>query len=178
MAGEVAAKRHAQAVFQIALESGDLDKWRSDLDLIAAVFSDPGLLPVLEDPKIRFEDKAKAVSQGLSGVGELALNLAKLLILRHRIKLMPQIAEEYGVLVDHQKGIEHAEVVTAVLIDQRTKDRLREHLAKITKSQIVLTARVDPDIIGGFVARVGDKVIDGSVRSRLQSLRQRIVQTG
>jgi F-type H+-transporting ATPase subunit delta len=178
MAGEVAAKRHAQAAFQIAQERGELDKWRSDLELIAAVFSDPELLPVLEDTKVRFEDKAKAVSQGLSGAGELALNLAKLLILRHRIKLMPQIAEEYGRLVDHHKGIEHAEVVTAVPIDQSTEESLREHLVKITKSQIVLTARVDPEIIGGFVARVGDKVIDGSVRSRLQSLRQRIIQTG
>ena len=91
---------------------------------------------------------------------------------------MPQIAEEYGRLVDHHQGIEHAEVVTAVPIDQSTEESLREHLAKITKSKIVLTARVDPDIIGGFVARVGDKVIDGSVRSRLQSLRQRIIQTG
>ncbi|MDD5095567.1 MAG: ATP synthase F1 subunit delta [Dehalococcoidia bacterium] len=178
MAGEIAAKRHAQAVFQIAQEKGDFEKWRSDLDLMAAVFSNVALLPILENPKVRFEHKAKAVTQGLSGASEMALNLAKLLILKRTARIMPQIAQEYGRLVDLQQGIAHAEVITATPVDQSTLESFKQHLAQITGSKIVLNVKVDPAIIGGFVARVGDKVIDGSVRSRLQSLKQRIIQAG
>jgi len=177
MAGEVAAKRHAQAVFEIAMEKNDLAKWRSDLDLMAAVFGDASLLPVLDNPRIRFEDKAGAVIKNLTGVGELALNLAKLLILKRRVKLMPQIAREYGILVDRHQGIEHAEVTTAVDLEPGTELKIKEQLAKVTGSQIFLEKKVDPDIIGGFVARVGDKVIDGSVRNRLQALKNNIAQT-
>lgn len=177
MAGEVAAKRHAQAVFEIALEKNDLAKWRSDLDLMAAVFGDATLLPVLDNPRIRFEDKASAVTKNLSGVGELAMNLAKLLIMKRRVKLMPQIAREYGLRVDRHQGIEHAEVTTAVELDTGMEIKLKEQLAEVTGSQIFLEKKVNPEIIGGFVARVGDKVIDGSVRNRLQVLKNNIAQT-
>lgn len=178
MASEVAAKRHAQAVFEIALENKALDQWRADLDLMAAVLSDAELLPILEDPKIRFEDKAKAITRNLPDTSELALNLAKLLILKRRTKIMPLVAEEYGILVDRHKGIEHAEVTTATPLDSETEESFKKHFADITGSEILLKAKVDPAIIGGFVARVGDKVIDGSVRSRLITLKQKIIQAG
>ncbi len=176
MAGEIAARRHAQAVFEIAVEKNTLDKWRSDLDLLAGVFGDAELVPVLESPKIRFEDKADVITKNLSTVSTEALNLAKLLILRHRVKIMPQLALEYGIMMDRRQGIEHAQVTTAVEMDSSAESKIKEELAKITGSKVELTTKIDPDIIGGFVARVGDKVIDGSVRNRLQNLKQNIAQ--
>lgn len=176
MAGEIAAKRHAQAVFEIALEKNELEKWRSDLELLSGVFGDAELLPVLESPKIRFEDKADVVVKNLTGVGPMALNLAKLLIQKHHVRIMPQIETEYSILMDRHQGIEHAEVTTAVQIDFSAQLKIKDQLAKITGSEIELTSKVDPAIIGGFVARVGDKVIDGSVRNRLQNLKKNIAQ--
>ena len=176
MAGEVAAKRHAQAVFEIAVERNELDKWRSDLDLMAGVFGDTELLPLLESPKIRFEDKSDVVVKNLAGIGDMAINLAKLLIQKRNTRIMPQIAREYGVLMDRHQGIEHAEVTTASPMDASMEASFKDNLARITGSKIELSAKVDPDIIGGFVARVGDKVIDGSVRNRLQNLKQNIAQ--
>ena len=176
MAGEIAARRHAQAVFEIAVEKSALDVWRSDLDLMAGVFGSVELIPVLESPKIRFEDKAEVVARNLSGVSPMAINLAKLLIQKHRVRLMPQIAKEYGVLMDRQRGIEHAEVTTATKIDFSTELKIKDELAKITGSKIELTMTIDHAIIGGFVARVGDKVIDGSVRNKLQNLKRNISQ--
>ncbi|NQT71676.1 MAG: ATP synthase F1 subunit delta [Chloroflexi bacterium] len=176
MAGEIAAKRHAQAVFEIALEKNELEKWRSDLELLSGVFGDAELLPVLESPKIRFEDKADVVVKNLVDVGPMALNLAKLLIQKHHVRIMPQIETEYGILMDRHKGIEHAEVTTAVQIDLSAQLKIKDQLAKITGSEIELTSKVDPEIIGGFVVRVGDKVIDGSVRNRLQNLKKNIAQ--
>ena len=168
MAGEVAAKRHARAVFEIASEESSFERWRADLDLMAEVFSDPDLAITLEDPRIRFEDKASAVGQGLPDASPLALNLAKLLIQRRQVKIMSLIAEEFGILMDRLQGTEHAEVITASPIDEQTEESFRQHLAQVTGSEILLKTKVDPDIIGGFIARVGDKVIDGSVRNRLQ----------
>ncbi len=176
MAGEIAARRHAQAVFEIAVEKNELEKWRSDLDLLAGVFGEADLVPVLESPKIRFEDKADVVAKNLSAISTEALNLAKLLVLKHRVKIMPQIAQEYGIMMDRRQGIEHAQVTTAVELDSSAELKLKEELAKITGSKVELTTRIDPDIIGGFVARVGDKVIDGSVRNRLQNLKHDITQ--
>ncbi len=178
MAGEVAAKRHARAVFEIATEENSFERWRADLDLMAEIFGDPDLAALLEDPRIRFEDKAKAITQNLSDASPLALNLAKLLIQRRHVKIMPLIAEEFGILMDRQQGIEHAQVTTASPIDEQTEDSFREHLAQMTGSKILLKTKVDPDIIGGFIARVGDKVIDGSVRNRLQHLKQDMLQAG
>lgn len=177
MAGEIAAKRHAEAVFEIASERNELEKWRSDLELMAAVLGSPELIPVLESPKIRYEHKVSAVTQNLTGISELAANLAKLLILKHRVRLISDIAAKYGGLMDRQRGVEHAEVITAVEMDTQLEHKIREQLARITGSEIELKPRIDPAIIGGFVARMGDKVLDGSVRNQLQNLKQQIVQT-
>ena len=176
MAGEIAAKRHAQAVFEIALERNELEKWRSDLDLLAGIFGEEELIPVLENPKIRFEDKAEVVSKNLTGIGPMALNLAKLLIQKHRVRIMPGIAAEYRILMDRHQGIEHAEVTTAVQMEFGIEFKLKEELAKITGHKVELTTRIDPAIIGGFIARLGDKVIDGTVRNRLQNLKHNITQ--
>jgi F-type H+-transporting ATPase subunit delta len=143
---------------------------------VASVLGDADLVPLLEDPKIRYEDKKAAVGQHLAGVNQLAMNLAYLLLLRRRVRLMPQIAEEFARLVNRQRGVEHAEVTTATEIDEITKRNLVNHLAKLTGRQVILSTKVNPEIIGGFIARVGDKVIDGSVGNKLQRLKQDIAQ--
>ncbi|MFO8009207.1 MAG: ATP synthase F1 subunit delta [Dehalococcoidia bacterium] len=176
MPGEIAAKRHAQAIFEIATQDDQLEKWRSDLDLMASVFGDPQLTTALEDPRIRYEDKASTVEKNIPELSQKALNLARLLILKRRVRLIKKIAEEYGVLMDRQKGIEHAEVTTAIEVDFSTEFRIKEELAKITGTSVEVSRRVDPEIIGGFIARVGDKVIDASVRNRLQRLKHNIIK--
>lgn len=178
MAGEIAARRHAQAIFQIAEERNEFEKWRGDLELLASLFSDAGLVSLLGDPKIRFDDKVNVIAGNLPGVSNMVLNLVKLLISRRRARIMPQIADEYARLVDRRQGLEHAQVTTAAPVDEATEARLVERLAQITGTRIVITKKIDPDIIGGFVARVGDKMIDGSVRTKLQKLKRELVQAG
>ncbi len=176
MAGEIAAKRYAQAVFGIAMEENKLDKWHADLNLMAEVFRDEDLLMVLESPGIRFEDKAEAVARNLRGVSPKALNLAKLLILKRRPGMLAQIVREYDLLMDRQKGIEHAEVTTAVEMNLSTELKIKDQLARLTGSKIEISKKIDPVIMGGFVARVGDRVIDASLLNRLQKLKKDIVQ--
>jgi len=170
------AKRHAQAVFQLALDSNEVEMWRSRLKTIATTLTDPELAAILENPKVHLSDKVRLISRCLPELNELALNFAYLLVARQRMSILDRIVAEYERMADAHQGLEHAEVITAIPLDEEDKEKLAEHLARITGKQIVLAADVDPAIIGGFIARVGDKLIDGSTRARLEALKQKLVQ--
>ncbi len=171
-----AARRHAQAAFQIALEREELDLWRGDLERLSEALKDPLLFTFLESPRIHFEEKARVLRQGLEGLNPLVMNLALLLVSRGRLHLVADMVLEYGRLVDEYRGIAHAEVTTAVPLEPDEKDKLIHRLGDLVGREIVLTTRVAPAIIGGLVARVGDKLIDGSTRSRLLALRESLMK--
>ncbi len=168
----IAARRYAQAAFQIAEEKGEIEPWRSDLRKVVSTLSDPGLAAILESPKVHFEEKAQLIRRCLPGVRDLILNLVYLLIVRRRFRLLSEILVEYERLADVHQGIEHAEVTTAVPLDRETEGRIRERLARLTGKKVMVSTKVDPELIGGFIARVGDELVDGSLRTRLRELRE------
>lgn len=170
------ARRHAQAAFEIALERDELEGWRDDLGRVAEAMTDPVLRPFLESPKIPFGEKARILSQWLEGINPLAMNLAYLLVAKGRLGMVEDLVAEYNCLVDEHRGIAHAEVATAVPLDEEEKGKLVHRLGELVGKQIVLRERVDPSIIGGVVARVGDKLIDGSTKSRLLRLRESLIE--
>lgn len=169
-------RRHAQAAFQIALEREELDVWRGDLEMISEAVRDPIVLAFLENPRVHFSEKMKILNQYLEGINPLAMNLALLLVARGRLGLVEGLVVEYNRLVDEHRGIAHAEVATAVPLEPEEKDKLVRRLGDMVGKEIALTTRVDPSLIGGLVARVGDKLIDGSTRSRLLALRESLVR--
>ncbi len=177
MARVASAKRHAQAVFQIALDTDEVEKWRFELKSIATTLGDPQLAAILENPKVHLSDKVQVIDKCLPGLSRHALNLAYLLVARQRFGILDRIVAEYERMADAYQGLEHATVTTAIPLDRAGEEKLSERLASITGKRIVLTADVDPDIIGGFVARIGDKLIDGSTQARLKALKQRLVET-
>jgi F-type H+-transporting ATPase subunit delta len=170
------AKRHAQAVFQIALEKKEVEKWRSELKTIAATLGDPQLRAILEDPKVHLSEKENLVGKCLPGISQLALNFAYLLVAKQRLSVLEQIVSEYERMADAHLGLEHAKVITAIPLDEEDQKKLSERLAAITGKKMVLTTEVDPAIIGGFVARVGDKLIDGSTKAKLEALKRTLVR--
>jgi F-type H+-transporting ATPase subunit delta len=174
VARRIYARRYARAVFDIALERKELDKWQSDLKKIAALGEDSALLALMENPKVGFEGKAKLLAEGLGKVNPLALNLVYLLVTRGKLGMAAEIAEEYQRLLDSYRGIEHAEVITAVPLDDQDKKKLEEHLGAVVGKKVVLKARVDSSIIGGIVARVGGKLLDGSTHSKLIAMRNEL----
>ncbi len=171
-----AARRHAQAAFQIALERKELEVWRGDLERLFEVVREPLLLAFLESPRIHFDEKTRILRQGLEGLNPLVINLALLLVSRGRLGLLADIVLEYGRLVDEHRGIAHAEVASAVPLEPEEKDKLVRRLGELVGREIVLTTTVDPSIIGGLMARVGDKLIDGSIRSRFLALRESLTR--
>lgn len=175
MARTLSAKRHAQAIFEIALERDELDRWRSDLKIIADTLREPQLVALLQSPKVSFKKKASLLKQFLAGTSPLAMNLVYLLVVRNRLKMVDDIVAEYERRVDAHYGVEHAEVFTAIPLDSEDRERLKEHLMSISGKKVVLTSRVEPNLLGGLVARIGDKLIDGSVRTKLEALRQSLL---
>ncbi len=161
-------------MFQLAVGTGRVEEWRSELKRITDVLSDPQIVEILETPKIPYERKAELVRKALPDISPHALNLAYLLVQKQRLRILDLLVEEYERMADQHLGIEHASVSTAVELDEDGTTRLRSHLERLTGKRVVLKTEVDPSIIGGFVARIGDKLIDGSTRARLELLKRRL----
>ena len=174
MAKRAYGRRYSQAVFQIALERGELDKWQSDLRKIASLSEDAVLTMLLEDPRLHFNDKAKLLSERLGDINPLALNLVYLLIAKGRLSMAGEIADEYQHLLNSHLGIEEAEVAAAIPLDDKDKQKIEQHLGAIIGKKVVIKPELDSSLIGGIVARIGGKLIDGSTRSRLEALKKEL----
>jgi len=178
MANKVYARRYSRAVFNIALEKKELNRWQSDLRKLADLVKDATLFALLQDPELHFDNKARVLSERLGDINPLALKLVSLLVAKGRLDMIGEIADEYQRLVDNYRGIEGAEVaevITAIPLDEEDKLSLAQRLTNLVGKPIVLKPEVDPGIIGGVIIRIGDKLIDGSIRSKLQALKKDIV---
>ena len=176
MARALSAKRHAQAVFQIALEKDEIEKWQADLETIAESLRIPELVALLENPKLHFSEKERILKNILTGISPMAMNLVYFLVAKNRLRIVKDLVVEYRHLANAYYGRETAEVVTAIPLSSKEKERIRKGLATLTDKEVVIIAQVNPEIMGGLVAKVGDKLIDGSVRTRLQDLRSGLIE--
>ena len=172
MARRTYARRYSQAVFNIAREKNELDRWQSDLRRIASLGEDATFIALLKNPKIHFEDKARLLSEWLGDINPLALNLVYLLVTRGRLGMVGDIADEYQRLLDSYRGIEQAEVTTAIPLDDEDKQRLEERLGAVVGKKVVVKLKVDSSVVGGIVARIGGKLLDGSTHTRLMALKK------
>jgi len=178
MARKAYAKRYAQAVFEIAREKNELDRWESDLKGIAGVVGETAVAAFLESPKFSFDDKAHMLSEQMKGVNPLALNLVYLLVAKGRLDMIGDIVNEYQRSLDSYRGIERAEAVTAVPLDDEDKLKLTEYLAAVVGKKIFLNVEVDTGLLGGVAVRMGGKLLDGSTRSKLAALKRELVGVG
>ena len=171
-----AATRYAQAVFSLGKERGTLDVWQSDLTDLATLTGDSRVSSYLSNPSITADTKLATLEASLPSTVQPELrNLAKLLVVRNRTNLIPQIREIFEDQVRAERGITVAQVTTSEPLTADEEALVREKLAAMTGNTIEITATVDPDIIGGIVVRIGDQVIDGSVRNKLEKMRSRLL---
>ncbi len=174
MSVSVVADRYAQALFELGLEEGQLDRIVEEFALIARAWAvSPELREAFENPRVPLADKKAIVSELVTwlGVSRIARNALELLIDRRRAKTVPFIARKLGELADAHKGVVRAEVTTAVELAAGYYARLQAQLERMTGKQVVVNRLTDPALIAGVVTRLGDGVFDGSLRTRLQSLR-------
>ena len=177
MPGAASSRRFAQAVFQIALENNALDTWMDDLTLLANAIVNREFVDFVDAPEIPTDRKLAVIQETLKdSLSPLALNFISLLATRSISYVLPDVVTQFELLLNEHRGIEHAEVVTAVSLSDEQEQRVSQLLKDMVGKDIRLTTRVDPQILGGLVARVGDKVIDGSTRTRLSAMRLNIVE--
>ena len=178
MARLTSGKRYAQAAFKLALEKGELDSWQASLRKIADITTDERLVALLENPKLSFEAKKALLAERLGKINPLALNLAYLLVHKRRLSIAGDISLQYGRLLDTHYGVERVEVITALPLGDEDRERISSRLGEITRSKVAIDAQVDPSIVGGIKAKIGDTLIDGSIRNRLEDLRKNLTGIG
>jgi F-type H+-transporting ATPase subunit delta len=173
MADPQAGKRYAQAAFEIATRDGTIARWRSDLEDIAQVLSESAAAPVFADPKVPVERKLAIVDRVLD-IQPLARNLAKVLVQRNRAANARDVAQAFARMADDAEGIAHAQVTSAVDLTSDQLSVIEQKLSQSMGKRVRATATTDPSLLGGIVVRVGDRLVDGSVRSRLRELRREL----
>ena len=178
MAHISSGKRYAQAAFELALETGDLEGWRDGLIQLAAIATDQEIMGILENPKLPLDSKKQLLQERLGAGNPLVLNLACLLMSRGILKIAGAVSQQYGLLLDAHHGIEHADVITAVPLNDKDQERLSRLFTEIVGLKVIINTRTDPSIVGGFTARIGDTLIDGSIHNMLQLLKKNIAWAG
>jgi F-type H+-transporting ATPase subunit delta len=178
MAKRVSGKWYAQAIFEIALEKKQPEVFQKGLDQLTELTRDESLMALLENPKLPFEAKERLLKEGLGEIHPLVVSLALLLVNKNGLRLAGDIDSHFQLLFDAYRGIEQAEVTTAVPLDEKDKEILSKRIGEILGKRVTLDLQVDPSVIGGFVVRIGDTLIDGSIRQNLDSLGKNLLEAG
>ncbi|MCS7206919.1 MAG: F0F1 ATP synthase subunit delta [Dehalococcoidia bacterium] len=171
-------KRYAQAVWDIAREQGTVDTWRRDLQAMAELARREEVVAFLDNPSIPVAERVALVRQMLPDLGPLAYNLGALLAERQGFRTLPLLFQEFQRLADEAEGILRVEVTAGAPLTDSDQQDLAERLGRTLGKRVVLSVRTDPSLLGGVVLRIGDRVLDGSVRGRLQALRKTLVEVG
>ncbi|HSS36655.1 MAG TPA: F0F1 ATP synthase subunit delta [Patescibacteria group bacterium] len=171
-----AARRYAEAAFEIALRDGTVDAWRRELDQAAEVIADPAVAEGVHNPAVATASRESAITKGLgSSVSAPVLNLILFMVRRGRIEDLSSVAAEFRRLDDQRNGVTHAVATTASPLEPSEIKLLTTRLETMTGGKVELTVETDPSVLGGLIVRVGDRLIDGSVRGRLERLRSQLV---
>ena len=174
MAGQVGGQRYARALFDLAVEKDATDQWAVDLARLAEVMQDEQFNPFLKHAEVPLERKISALATVLADVDPLVRNLGSLLITRGSVDSIGDVSLAYNRLVDERLGRQQVEVTTAVELDAAGVDRVRQFIANLIQRDVVVSTRVDESILGGMVIQIGDRLLDGSTRSKLEELRKQI----
>jgi F-type H+-transporting ATPase subunit delta len=170
------ANRYARAIFELASEEGKVDDWARQLSIIRVVLDDPGARAVIDNPSLAAETRMKAVEQlDLPGIGPQGMNLMRMLVASGRVGRIDEIATQFEILADDAAGRVRATVTTAIPLSETDRESLARDLSTQLGKDVRLESRVDPEILGGLVLQVGDRLTDASVAARLDQLRRQVL---
>ena len=172
---DLAAKRYADAVFAIASDGGSAERWSADLDDVANLFRNADAAAFFISTRVTQADKEAVIDAALADAAVEARNLAKLLVRKRRTRLADQIRDAFRQRLNSERRIAAAIVTTAVPLSNEARASVEAAVRGYTNAVTVeLSEQVDAAILGGAIVRIGDRIIDGSVRTRLNSLRRTV----
>jgi len=171
-----AARRYAEAAFQVAGRDGTVDVWRRELEAAETIVGQAVIGRTLANPAISLETRAAAIDATFGRVASRpVINLIQLMLRRGRIGDLPRVAAEFRRLDNAHQRITIATATTAAPLSAGELTALTQRLEAFTGGRIELDVKEDPSLLGGLVVQVGDRLIDGSVRGRLERLRNQLV---
>jgi F-type H+-transporting ATPase subunit delta len=173
---EIAAV-YARSLFEVAKEQGKLDEVREQLGQFAdAMQADRDLQVFFFSPYFSTPEKEDGLDRAVSGADETVVNFLKLLIENHRMPVIFRVRRGYDELWEEENKLLPVQITSAVALDEATVKQIGDRIAEQTGQRVDLSASVEPDILGGIVVRVGNQVLDASVRNRLEQLRKQVAR--
>lgn len=165
------ARPYAQAVFELAQESGAVAEWSSALDLLKRIVADPQMRVLFNNPKVKDQQLQDLVIE-IAGdeLSPQARNFVKILVAASRLQYAKQIAELFDSMRAEAEGTVDVEVSAAFELDQAQQDAIAKGISSRLGKQVSINVSIDESLIGGAIIRAGDSVIDASVRGRLTKL--------
>jgi F-type H+-transporting ATPase subunit delta len=174
---EEIAQVYARALFEVAKEQQKLDTVREQLAQFADALNESHDLRVFFfSPYFSTEEKKDGLHRALEGADPVIVNFLETLLERHRMPVIFRIRDQYERLWDEENQLLPVEVTSAVDLDDATVRSIGERIGEQTGQHVELTSKVDPSILGGIVLRVGNSILDASIKHRLDQLRKHVAQ--
>ncbi|MGA2319268.1 MAG: F0F1 ATP synthase subunit delta [Solirubrobacteraceae bacterium] len=174
---EELAEVYARALFEVAREQGKLDELREQLgQFVDALDEHRELAIFFFSPYFSTKEKQEGLARVLDGADARFLDFLELLIENHRMPVLFRIREEFERLWARENKVLPVVLTSAIALDEATTQSLRERIRERTGREIELTALVDPEILGGIMVRVGNSILDATIRNRLEQLRRQVAQ--
>ncbi|HTB69603.1 MAG TPA: F0F1 ATP synthase subunit delta [Solirubrobacteraceae bacterium] len=171
------AEVYARALFEVAREHGTLDELREQLGQFAdALDQNRDLAVFFFSPYFSTVEKVDALQRILEGADEGFVNFLKLLIENHRMPVIFRARQQFERMWERENELLPVEITSAIELDQDTTESLGREIGERAGRRVTLAARVDPNILGGIVLRVGNSILDASIRNRLEQLRRHVAQ--
>jgi F-type H+-transporting ATPase subunit delta len=175
---EEIAQVYARSLFEVAKEQSKLDVVKEQLGQFAdALDGNRELSIYFFSPYFSTTEKAEGLGRLLEGVDPVVENFLKLLIENHRMPVIFRTRREYDVLWEQENQLLPVTVTSAVALDEATVKSIGDAIGRQTGQQVELTANVDPDVLGGLIVRVGNSILDASIRNRLENLRRSVASS-
>ena len=170
----ILARRYASALFSLGKENGENKKYSESLRAIAELYKEDAILDALVNPLYPLEVRQNVMAKIAESAGgdSYLTRFLELLVEKKRAAILPDIAVEMQAMVDEEQNICHGAVISAIELDEGLKGKIQKKLEQLTGKTVMLETSVDPSIIGGIVAKVGDLVLDGSIKTQLHGLKE------
>src|SRR4051794_6294717 len=174
---EEIAQVYARSLFEVAKERGTLDEVRDQVGAFTDALQESRELEVFFfSPYFSTEEKKDGLHRVVSGADDTVRNFLELLVENHRMPVIFRVRREFDVLYQVENQLLPVEVTSAVPLDDSVTERIGEEIGRQTGRRVQLTRTVDPDVIGGLVLRVGNSILDASIRTRLDNLRKQVAK--
>lgn len=170
------SNRYSDAIFEIASQDDNLHEWGDFLKDLSEIFKDRKIQKFFLDPKINNNDKVALISESDIESDDKKINFLRLMIEKNKLFLIDSIHDRYKKLIDLNDGVKRAEIITAFELTETQLNQINDKLSNITKTKVIGNNVVDKSILGGFIAKFDDQMLDMSTIGKLSELKDKILE--